>query len=89
MKHIWGKRLVKVLHFIRVCFKRLFIIIAVILFGTALLQIYSLINFINKMAEVYRGNPSVITVVILSLIAVPTLSYGLEKSLNIYLQHKT
>ncbi|MCM8709749.1 hypothetical protein M2651_01770 [Clostridium sp. SYSU_GA19001] len=88
MKYERGKKMVKLLHIIRVCFKRFFITIGVIIFGAALLQIYSLINFINKMAVFYKSNPSGIIVILLVIIAIPTLSYGLEKSLDIYLEHK-
>jgi hypothetical protein len=84
----YSKRLVKVFHFIVVCFKKLMIGALVLALGTAMLSAYSLIDFINLMADSYKGNPGGGSAIILILLAVPTLSYALEKGLNLYLQRK-
>jgi hypothetical protein len=88
MKYIWSKRLASFLHLITLSFKRLFIAVLIVLFGTALLHIYTLINIVNKMAEVFRNNPNTILAIVFIIVSVPTAAYGLERSLNSYLHQK-
>jgi uncharacterized membrane protein YidH (DUF202 family) len=80
----WGNKLVKYLHLVRLVFKRLLVVVGILFFGTALLSIYSVINFVNNIARVYNGNPSTITAIALILVAIPLLSYLLEKGINSY-----
>jgi TM2 domain-containing membrane protein YozV len=84
----WSEKIVKYSHFIRICYKRIWIAIAVLIFGTGLLSIYSLINFVNSMAASAKGNPGVISAVFIILIAIPLAAYGVEKGLSSYLRHK-
>jgi uncharacterized BrkB/YihY/UPF0761 family membrane protein len=88
MKQTWSVRFIKLLHFVRVSFKRIFVLIAVLLVGTALLSIYSFIDMINRMADIYKGNPSGIIATFGILLLIPLLSYTLEKKLGSHLQHK-
>lgn len=88
MRRILNVKAVEVLHSIQVVFKRLFIVIAVVLVGTALLSIYSLINFINKMADIYKDNPSAVTSMLLIFFAIPIVCHWLERSLKSYLEHR-
>jgi hypothetical protein len=83
-----SKKLVKFFHFIRICFSRALITAAVLAVGTALLSAYTLINFINSMAAAYKGNPGAGTAILSILIAVPVISYTLERGLSSYLQNK-
>jgi hypothetical protein len=83
-----SKKLVKFFYFIRICFSRALIIAAVLAVGTALLSAYSLINFVNSMAVAYKGNPGAGTAILILLIAVPAISYAIERGLSSYLQHK-
>lgn len=88
MRHILNVKAVGILHSIQIAFKRLFIIVAVILVGTALLSIYSLRDFIDKMADIYKGNPNTVTAMLLIFIAIPIVCRGLEKCLKDYLERR-
>lgn len=88
MKYIWSKKLVKFLHFITLCFTRLFLAALVVLVGTALLHIYTLIDIVNRAAEIFRNNTNTFLIIIFIMVSVPTAAYGLEKSLSSYLQQK-
>lgn len=83
-----SKKLVGFLHFIVVWFKRLLIISAVLSIGTAMLSAYSLINFVNSMAAAFKLNPGAGSAVLIMLVAVPAVSYVLEKGLSTYLHQK-
>jgi hypothetical protein len=83
-----SKKLVKFFHFIRICFSRALITAVVLAVGTALLSAYTLINFVKSMAAAYKGNPGAGTAILIILIAVPAISYALERGLSSYLQHK-
>ncbi|ERI89453.1 hypothetical protein HMPREF1982_04725 [Clostridiales bacterium oral taxon 876 str. F0540] len=88
MKHIWSKKLVKFFHNVRVGFNRLFVVIGIIAVGTALLSVYSIINFINTMQWAYKVNPGAITGSLLALIGIPLISYGIERGLTSYIENK-
>ncbi len=83
-----SKKLVKFFHFIVVCFKRLLIITFALAIGTAMLSAYTLIDFVNSVAESYKGNPGAWSAILIILLIVPTISYVLEKGLSSYLEHK-
>ncbi len=88
MKNIWGKRLVRFFHNVRVGFNRLFIAIGIIAIGTALLSVYSVFKFVNTMQWAYKVNPEAITASLLALIFIPLISYGLERGIASYIQNK-
>jgi type IV secretory pathway VirB2 component (pilin) len=88
MKNLWSKKLVSFLHFITLSFRRLFIAMIVVLVGTALLHIYSLITLVDWILEILRGNPNITLAIVFIMVCVPTAAYGLEKSLSSYLQQK-
>jgi hypothetical protein len=88
MAYRWSKSLVGIFHFIRVIFKRLFIIAVVMTFGTIMLYTQLFFNVVDRMTKIYRGNPSSFSIGLFVLVAIPLFSYIMEKSLNIYLQHK-
>ncbi|MCM0649799.1 hypothetical protein NBE98_15640 [Clostridium swellfunianum] len=88
MFYSYSKKMIKVFHFIRICFSRLLMISAAIIIGTALLSVYTFINFVNTMSRAYSGNPGAGTAILIVLIGVPTISYIFEKGLSSYLQRK-
>jgi uncharacterized membrane protein len=88
MRYEWGKKIVNFLHFIIVWYKRIFIILLAILFGTALLSIYSLIDIVKNAAAIVGNNVNTITIILLVLVLIPTVSYIVEKSLTAYIEHK-
>lgn len=88
MKYVWSKKLVNFMQLIRVFFKRILILAAVIAFGSAMLSIYSTIDFIKRMTGVLKGNPSVVTTPIIVLGCILAASYAIEKGLNLYIQQK-
>lgn len=81
-------KLVKFFHIIRISFARVFIIAVLLFLGSALLAIYSLIDFVNKVIAIYKSNPSFFVTLFVILVSIPVVSYGLEKGLNIYFQDK-
>ncbi|SKA81129.1 hypothetical protein SAMN05428976_104157 [Clostridium sp. USBA 49] len=81
-------KLAKFFHIIRVTFSKAFILIAIVLLGSAILSIYSFINFINKIALVFKINPSFFISLFIILITIPLISYFLEKRLNSYFKEK-
>ena len=83
-----SKKLIRFFHFIRICFSRALIMAVVIAIGTALLSAYTLINFINSMASAYKGNSGAGTAILIMLIAIPIISYAIERGLNSFLQQK-
>jgi hypothetical protein len=83
-----SKKLVKFFHFIRICFSRALITAAVLVVGTALLSAYTLIHLVESMAKAYNSNPGAGTALLSILIAVPVISYTLERGLSSYLQNK-
>jgi len=88
MRYIWSKRLAKFLHLITLSFKRIFLALVVLFVGTALLHIYTLIDIVNRTAEIIRNNPNTFLIIIFIMISIPTAAYGLERSLNSYLHQK-
>jgi hypothetical protein len=88
MRYIWSKRLAKFLHLITLSFKRFFLALVVLFVGTALLHIYTLIDIVNRIAEIIRNNPNTFLIIAFFIVSIPTAAYGLERSLNSYLQQK-
>jgi hypothetical protein len=88
MIYIFSKRFIKILHFIRIGFKRLFIIAAVLVSGTALLSAYTLINIVNSISATYKDRPAALLFSIILLAAIPTSASILEKGLNSYVYNK-
>jgi hypothetical protein len=88
MKNKWNERAIRILHGVRIFFKRILLLLAVIAIGSALLSIYSFIHFVNKMAYIYRGSPSTIYIGFVILFIIPLISYVLEKSLSSRLNNR-
>lgn len=83
-----SKRLIKVFHFIVVSFKALFITAIVLIIGTTMLSVYSIIDFVSSMAIAFLMNPEAGTGILIILLAVPIVAHILEKGLTFYLQQK-
>lgn len=81
-------KLAKFFHIVRVSFARVFMLAVIVFLGSALLAIYSLIDFVNKIAEVFKSNPTFFTTLIIVTISIPLVSYALEKGLSLYYQEK-
>lgn len=88
MKHIWSKKLADFFHSTRTVFNKVFIVIAVLFFGTAMLATNLFFSVVSKVTYVYKVNPSLISTIVVAMICIPLISYVLEKSLNSYLQQK-
>lgn len=88
MKNKLTERTILILKGVRVFFKRLLIILAVIAIGSAMLSIYSFIHFINKMTYIYKGNPNTILIGLILLLIIPLISYALEKSLTSHVNNR-
>lgn len=88
MNNNWHERALKIFRSIRIFFERVLLILAVVLFGSALLSIYSFIHFVNIMASIYRGNTNTFVIAAAILIAIPLVSYVLEKGIASNLRHR-
>lgn len=88
MKYSWSKKLAGFFHSTRTVFNRFFIVIAVLIFGTAMLATNLFFSFVNKITHMYKGNPSLISTIVVAIVGIPLISYILEKSLNSYLHQK-
>lgn len=79
MKNRWSERAILMLQRVRIFFQRFLMILVVIFIGSAMLSIYSFINFVK---HINKGSLNTILIGLIILFIIPFISYVLEKGLS-------
>lgn len=88
MKSKWNEKAIRVLHGVRIFLERVLMVLAALAIGSALLSIYNFIHFIERIANIYKVNPNMISIGFVILFIIPLISYVLEKSLSSHLNNR-
>lgn len=82
MNNIWKPKFEAFIHSTSVFYKRLYFALLAVTFGTALLSLLSLIDFIKKLVNIARMNPNSIFIIGIIFVILPTLAFMLDKRLG-------